>query len=344
MKTKIRLAVALAVLTPAASAQLMVPISQTRLVDARASVNIAPYTVDQNSAPDYGPFSYSAMAAQQSPGGLIRSSATASQTSTIGAASIRAMGNARANTVSALSDSDGRSSCVVDFTVSQPVHYRAFGTVHSDFTAHAEFRLSGDSFINGSGSYYFLRQTAQFGESYPFDYSGVLPAGTYRFDATGQATGQDGSAWGQGAASFDVQLELTAVSNMDCIPTANSTGEPALLSTTRRPWPNSFEIEVSGGVPGQFGLMVYGQLRAPMPLGDGLLCVGQPLVRFPFVQSFGVAGTLSSPVSTTTAPFNSGPGAIAFGSTWSFQFWYRDSGTQLAGFNLSNVLTVTFIP
>ncbi len=344
MKNKIRLAVALAVLTPAASAQLIVPSSQSRIVDARASVNLAPYTVDQSSAPDYAPFTYAAMASQQGAGGLLQSSATASQTSTIGPDSIEAVGIADANTVSALTDSAGRASCVVDFTVSQAVRYRAFGTIESDLTGYSGFMLSGESFVTGTGSDFHIRQDAQFGESFPFDYSGVLPAGTYRFYASAVATGQDGNLTGQGEASFDVRLELTAASSTDCIPANNSMGEPAVLSTLRRPSPTLFTLDVTGGVPGEFGLMIYGQPRPPMPLGDGLLCVGQPLVRFPVVQSFGVAGTISSFLSTSSSPFNSGPGAINFGSTWSFQFWYRDSAAQQAGFNLSNVLSVTFVP
>lgn len=344
MKTKTHLALALAILTPAASAQLVVPISQARSVYAGASVNLAPYTVDQDSAANYAPFSYAAAATQQGAGGVPQSMAAASQTSTIGPDSIDAVGAARANTVSALTDSLGLSFCLVDFTVSQPVHYRAFGTIESDFTADAEFRLAGESFITGSGPNFEIRQTAQLGEAFPFDYSGVLPAGTYRFLVSAQATGQDGSLFGQGEASFDVRLELTAASTMDCIPAANSTAQPALLSTTQRPWPNQFGLEVTGCVPGEFGLMVYGQPMLPMPLGDGLLCVGQPLVRFPTVQSIGFTGTSSTVLSAAASPFDSGPGAITFGSTWSFQFWYRDTAAQQSGFNLSNVLNVTFIP
>jgi hypothetical protein len=38
-------------------------------------------------------------------------------------------------------------------------------------------------------------------------------------------------------------------------------------------------------------------------------------------------------------------GALVPGSTWNFQFWYRDSkGPLQSGFNLSDALTATFCP
>jgi hypothetical protein len=35
---------------------------------------------------------------------------------------------------------------------------------------------------------------------------------------------------------------------------------------------------------------------------------------------------------------------ITPGSTWTFQFWYRDLAAGGAGFNLSNELSATFCP
>ena len=39
-----------------------------------------------------------------------------------------------------------------------------------------------------------------------------------------------------------------------------------------------------------------------------------------------------------------GPGQISAGSTWNFQFWYRDPAGGGAGFNLSDGLQLTFCP
>jgi hypothetical protein len=43
-------------------------------------------------------------------------------------------------------------------------------------------------------------------------------------------------------------------------------------------------------------------------------------------------------------PSNSGSGAITPGSTWYFQFWYRDPAMGAPGFNLSSALSVSFEP
>jgi hypothetical protein len=46
-----------------------------------------------------------------------------------------------------------------------------------------------------------------------------------------------------------------------------------------------------------------------------------------------------------TLDFTSSPASdITAGSTWSFQFFYRDVAAGGAGFNLSNGLSATFCP
>ena len=41
---------------------------------------------------------------------------------------------------------------------------------------------------------------------------------------------------------------------------------------------------------------------------------------------------------------NSGAGAITPGSTWYFQFWFRDPSAGMSGVNLSNGLEANFCP
>lgn len=335
MKPNLRLALALAVLTPSASAQLIAPISQDRFVDARASVNFGAFVQDLRTAPGFAPFTEAATATRSAPGGLPMSSANASQTSVIGPDSITAAGTIEAITGGGISDAIADSRCTVEFTVSQPVRYRLSGALESTGIAVSYVQL------RGIGNSVDLSQRAQFGLNLPFDFSGVLLPGSYRFTAYSSATAQDGLQVG---GSFDSQLDLNATTSIDCVPTNNSGGTPMLINTSSRAWPNSFFMSVTGGVGGGFGLMLYGQPQSPSPLGDGVLCVGQPLIRFPSVVSIDGTTPSSVSLSITQSPFDSGPGAITYGSQWTFQLWYRDSGSQASGFNLSNTLTVTFIP
>lgn len=338
MRFHAHLTVLLTVLAPASSAQIIVTSAQERFVEANASVNLAPPSVDSAAAPAFGPFADSVAAAQASTSPAVSSSASSSQNSTIGADFIEATGDAGATTSSPLSDASGASRCHVTFTVSQSVSYRASGTLESVATGSAFFQIIG---VNTD---FVLSQFATVGSSFPLGYSGVLPPGTYRFEADALAFGQDGGSFAGGEATFNVRLDLAAVTASDCLATPNSTGDVALIHTADRAWPNQFRLGVTGGVPGAFGLMIYGQPVTPSPHGDGLLCVGQPLVRFPSVVAFDASGAAEALLSSTQSPFNAGPGAITFGSMWTFQLWYRDNAAQQSGFNLSNTLTVNFVP
>lgn len=96
----------------------------------------------------------------------------------------------------------------------------------------------------------------------------------------------------------------------------------------------------------QFGLIFMGDAQVPpVPMADGLRCVGGALFRFP-AHPTGGGGI-----------FNEGPGIVAHsatfgaagqifaGQTWHFQFWARDpQGPCGQGSNLSNALSVTFTP
>ena len=84
-----------------------------------------------------------------------------------------------------------------------------------------------------------------------------------------------------------------------------------------------------------------------MPFGDGLRCVGAGALgtfRLDPVVLVGLDGRAVRPVDLTAPPAAGGPGAIQPGSSWSFQFWYRDPFAGGTGFNLSDGLTVLFCP
>lgn len=106
--------------------------------------------------------------------------------------------------------------------------------------------------------------------------------------------------------------------------------------------------------PGKAYLPLMGAGQVHVPFGDGLLCVGSGgvgLFRFPvkLTDTWGHAVLGPGIVSHSQTHF-SAAGAIQPGSTWYFQFWYRDSlvtpcgGFQPVpkGFNLTDAIGVTF--
>ncbi|MCA8979027.1 MAG: VCBS repeat-containing protein [Planctomycetes bacterium] len=124
----------------------------------------------------------------------------------------------------------------------------------------------------------------------------------------------------------------------------NSAGTRATIDTTAG-------ISISGGpvilrvlnaVPSQPGIFFYGAGRDATPFGAGTLCVAGPHYRLRPAQTLSPVGSASHVIDFNSTPAGSGAGMITAGSTWNFQFWYRDpAGTA---FNLSNGLELTFQP
>ena len=133
-----------------------------------------------------------------------------------------------------------------------------------------------------------------------------------------------------------------------CASQPNSSGTSATIGWTgsTRLLDDDFTLSVFGAKPNQFGLYFYGPGQAQLPLGDGFLCVaagGLGIFRLqPAVQS-GFFGESERRVEFTQAPVLIGPGQIEPGTTWNFQFWYRDTGSA-SGLNLSDALAVPFCP
>ena len=104
---------------------------------------------------------------------------------------------------------------------------------------------------------------------------------------------------------------------------------------------------VAFGCPsGKNGLFYYGPNQISVPFGNGVRCVGGGGIgtfRLSPQQTdmFGIA---TRALSFTSPPTGSGPGALAVGTTWNFQFWYRDPAGGGSGFNTSNGLNVTMCP
>lgn len=96
---------------------------------------------------------------------------------------------------------------------------------------------------------------------------------------------------------------------------------------------------------GQFGIFFYGLDPTSVPLGDGTRCISLAapgIFRLPPVPTG--TGSASYALDYTSPPAPSGQ--ITVGSTWLFQFWYRDpagpGGSGGAGHNLSDALEINF--
>ena len=142
---------------------------------------------------------------------------------------------------------------------------------------------------------------------------------------------------------LDVRCDCGQTTNV-CSTSPNSAGSGALISGTGSTSvaAASFGLEVSGATPGGTGLFFYGPDSIQVPFGNGFRCVGGATARlFPTLALDG-NGSGSYALDFSAPPVGSGPNAIAPGSTWFFQFWYRDNPAGGAGFNLSDALEASF--
>lgn len=103
---------------------------------------------------------------------------------------------------------------------------------------------------------------------------------------------------------------------------------------------NDFGLLAYGTVPHSFGLFFYGTQAVDQPFGEGHLCVGGQLERLMPAVSSDVFGTSSRLVDFSMPPANT----LALGTTWYFQYWYRDAAGGPSGFNTSDGLMAVFEP
>tara|TARA_R110002072_G_scaffold30556_10_gene95404 strand:- start:697 stop:2502 length:1806 start_codon:yes stop_codon:yes gene_type:complete len=104
-------------------------------------------------------------------------------------------------------------------------------------------------------------------------------------------------------------------------------------------------LTASNVAPLDFGLYFMGTTTVPpVFLADGLRCVGGSMFRFPpQLSSAAGTATLGPGIIAWTLANNPPAGWISIGSTWSFQYWYRDPGGPCGTTaNLTNAVTATF--
>jgi len=132
-----------------------------------------------------------------------------------------------------------------------------------------------------------------------------------------------------------------------CASNVNSTGLACLMTSSGSPSlsQNTAVVGAANAVPGEPGIFYYGQNQAQLPFGDGFRCIAFPTFRlFPIAQA-GLFGDTTFALDFETPPAAAGPGQITAGTTWNFQYWYRDpSLVGGAGFNLSDGQAMVFTP
>jgi hypothetical protein len=129
----------------------------------------------------------------------------------------------------------------------------------------------------------------------------------------------------------------------------NSTGVGGLLSASGTTSIASDNLVLSATQLPAFkpGLMFQGATAiAGAPFFDGRRCVGAPIFRHPVTNS-GATGSVSygpGLVAYSIANF-APPGWITLGSTWNFQYWYRDTALPCGNkANVTNAVAATFTP
>jgi len=132
-----------------------------------------------------------------------------------------------------------------------------------------------------------------------------------------------------------------------CTAAANSAGSGATMSSSGSCSAalNDFVLDASGLPANQIGLFYYGPGQAMAPFGDGIRCVsagGVGVFRLNPPVPINALGEATRPVDVTAPP--APLGAVTPGSTWNFQYWYRDPAAGISGFNLTDGLQATFCP
>ena len=141
-------------------------------------------------------------------------------------------------------------------------------------------------------------------------------------------------------------MDLAAAARY-CVGAPNSVGPSAFFGTngTTHVSHDNLLLLAAGAPAGQFGLFYYGPEAVQVPFGDGYRCVGggaTGLFRlYPPVQIDG-SGAAAHALDYDNPPTPAGQ--ITPGSTWYFQFWYRDPAASGAGFNFSDACALSFCP
>jgi hypothetical protein len=132
-----------------------------------------------------------------------------------------------------------------------------------------------------------------------------------------------------------------------CTAAPNSLGFGSTISATGSTSiaANTFTLNAAGSPPHVNGFFFYGSHATEVPLGDGFRCVAGSVFRLGPALQTNPSGQVSRLVNFSVPPAGSGPGQINPGSTWYFQWYYRNVGGPLgSNYNLSDALRADFCP
>lgn len=143
-------------------------------------------------------------------------------------------------------------------------------------------------------------------------------------------------------SAYVPDLSLYCVGGLNSVGTRGRIGIEGSSSVSA----DELTLTITGCVPGNFGIFFYGSGTTTVPFGGGSLCVNAGpggLYRLPPPQALDAQGKGSHLIDFNGSPAGAGPGTLLPGSTWNFQYWYRDpQGLDGSGFNLSNAMTLRF--
>lgn len=151
------------------------------------------------------------------------------------------------------------------------------------------------------------------------------------------------TGWGR-INAYQAVLAADACSGSTyCTSVANSTGAASTIS-----YSGSLSISTNDTVLAaealplsQNGVFFYGPGQQQAAFGIGWLCVTGPHQRLAIVNS-GAGGMVDTWLDVTNPP--QANGQITSGSTWYFQYYYRDPAAGGVAFNTSDAVVLTFCP
>ncbi|MEE8467877.1 MAG: matrixin family metalloprotease [Planctomycetota bacterium] len=212
-----------------------------------------------------------------------------------------------------------------------------------------DLTLDGIHFADSDNQVWFTRGTGE-GDGTPLMVTGVASTGMgtriqvqVPIEAgNGDVLVRAGVLPGGGTLSnpWPLAVDVCPLPSGYCNTAPNSVGPGALIFAggSQSVGGNGFRLSSLGSPPQVFGLFFYAQLQGQQPAGDGTLCLSAPFFRLPILET-DVVGRASLGLDLTDLPQ---AGQILAGSTWNFQWWYRDQAAGGAGFNFSDAVSVPF--